>query len=68
MTYLSCDYFCPNKDCPNHTKLIHKKGYCLECSSQLERIRYCPNCETKGRPYQNRICYKCGRHLIDYFK
>jgi predicted amidophosphoribosyltransferase len=65
MPYFIARYFCPTRGCPEHHKLQFQKGNCPACHAALELIRYCPNCYTAGVPAQNRICYKCKRHLVD---
>ncbi len=58
-------YFCPDRTCPAHNKLLYKDGVCEVCGKELERVRYCPDCNAPGSPAQNYICYKCKRHLVD---
>jgi len=65
MPYFIARYFCPERTCPAHNKLLFNNGVCEICGTELERIRYCPNCNTAGITAQNRICYKCKRHLVD---
>ncbi|MFC1517536.1 hypothetical protein ACFL5G_03150 [Candidatus Margulisiibacteriota bacterium] len=68
MVYHSPRYFCPNRSCPQHNRLLFEPGVCTVCRTTLERIRYCPDCEKMGSPAQNRLCYKCKRYLVDLFE
>ncbi|MFH1428167.1 MAG: hypothetical protein ABIH39_00310 [Candidatus Margulisiibacteriota bacterium] len=60
-------YFCPNKECETHQKTYRQKGNCPNCGTHMERIKYCPDCQRAGTPYQNLLCHYCKKYLVDFF-